>query len=75
MITTMLVDIDHLLVVPVYDFERCGIGFHLLHDFIPIVFYVAFCFVPKMRIIGIGLVIHMVLDSLDCQMTNGVWFL
>ena len=75
MMATMLVDIDHLLAVPIYDAMRCGIGFHPLHGFIPIALYTAFCFIPKFRIIGIGLVIHMALDSLDCQLTNGVWFI
>jgi hypothetical protein len=74
MMATMLVDIDHFLAVPIYDSMRCGIGFHFLHGFIPIAFYTAFCFIPKLRIIGIGLIIHMALDSLDCQLTNGVWF-
>ena len=75
MMATMLIDIDHLLAEPIYDAMRCGIGFHPLHGFIPIAFYTAICFIPKLRIIGIGLVIHMALDSLDCQLTNGVWFI
>jgi len=24
--------------------------------------------------VGLGLMIHMGLDSIDCQLTNGVWF-
>jgi len=75
MLVTMLVDIDHLLAEPIYDATRCGIGFHPLHSFIAIVIYLALCFLPKLRIIGIGLVIHMALDSLDCQLTNGIWFI
>lgn len=74
MMTTMLVDVDHLLVSPIYDSTRCSIGFHPLHEFIPIVIYVVFCTIPKLRYIGIGLVIHMLLDTIDCQLTNGVWF-
>lgn len=31
MIATMMVDADHLLADPVYDPERCSIGFHPLH--------------------------------------------
>tara|TARA_B110000914_G_C15394354_1_gene414026 strand:- start:11 stop:292 length:282 start_codon:yes stop_codon:yes gene_type:complete len=75
MMATMLVDIDHLLAVPIYDAFRCGIGFHPLHGFIPIAIYLVFCFVPKLRIIGIGLMIHMALDSIDCQLTSGVWYM
>ena len=74
MVSTMLVDIDHLLVNPVYDPGRCSIGYHPLHGFIPIALYVLLCFFPKSRFVGIGLVVHMVLDSIDCQVTNGVWY-
>lgn len=74
MIATMVVDLDHLLAQPIYDATRCSIGFHPLHGFIPITLYVVASIIPKTRYIGIGLIIHMLLDSVDCQMTNGVWF-
>ncbi|MBL4660001.1 MAG: hypothetical protein JKY19_06575 [Alcanivoracaceae bacterium] len=74
MMLTMLVDLDHLLAIPVYDASRCSIGFHPLHQFVPIGLYLLACFHRKTRYIGIGLVIHMVLDSIDCQITNGIWF-
>jgi hypothetical protein len=74
MVSTMLVDIDHLMASPVYDTGRCSIGFHPLHGFLPIVLYVTACFVPKLRYFGIGLVVHMALDSFDCNLNNGVWF-
>lgn len=73
----MLVDSDHLLATPLYDPERCSIGFHPLHSFIAIPIYLALCFLPKfryLRIIGVGLIIHMLLDSVDCQITNGIWY-
>ena len=38
MISTMLVDLDHLLANPVYDPQRCSIGFHPLHGLLPILF-------------------------------------
>jgi len=74
MIATMLVDLDHLLASPIYDPGRCSIGFHPLHTFLPITIYIGLCFFPKTRFIGIGLVIHMILDSVDCQVTGGLWF-
>lgn len=77
LIATMLVDIDHLLANPVYDPSRCSIGFHPLHELWFVGAYLALCFVPRMprvRLIGIGLSVHMALDSIDCQLTNGVWF-
>ena len=73
MMLTMLVDIDHLLATPIYDPMRCSIGFHPLHKLLPISLYAIACFIPKLRLIGIGLIIHMILDSIDCQITNGVW--
>ena len=33
MVLTLVVDLDHLLADPIYDPERCGIGFHPLHSF------------------------------------------
>ena len=74
MIGTMLVDLDHLLANPIYDPTRCSIGFHPLHTFWAIAIYLALCFPKKTRYVGIGLMIHMILDSVDCQITNGVWF-
>lgn len=74
MISTMLVDVDHLLTSPVYDAMRCSIGFHMLHDFWGIGLYAILCFIPRIRYIGLGLVVHMVLDSVDCQLNTGVWF-
>jgi hypothetical protein len=74
MIATMLVDLDHLLATPIYDPARCSIGFHPLHQWPIIIGYILLCFFPRTRFIGIGLVIHMLLDSIDCQVTNGVWY-
>ncbi len=74
LIATMLVDLDHLLATPMYDPGRCSICFHPLHGFLPIALYFLLCFIPRLRYVGIGLVIHMALDSLDCLITNGVWF-
>lgn len=65
-IATMLVDLDHLLADPIYDPERCSIGFHPLHSYPAIVIYLLMIAFPKLRIIGIGLIIHMILDYLDC---------
>lgn len=73
MIATMLVDIDHLFANPIYEPNRCSIGFHPLHQLWFIALYIALCFVPKTRLVGLGLSIHMALDAIDCQVTNGVW--
>ncbi len=66
MLATMLIDFDHLLADPVYDPGRCSIGFHPLHQYPIMVAYVLLALWPKTRLVGIGLVIHMLLDGLDC---------
>jgi len=66
MLSTMLVDLDHLLANPIYDPNRCSIGFHPLHQPWFIAFYFILSFYSKTRFIGVGLVIHMVLDAIDC---------
>ena len=73
MIATMLVDIDHVFASPIYDPQRCSIGFHPLHQVWLMPVYAVLCFIPKTRILGIGLLTHMALDSTDCQVTNGIW--
>lgn len=85
MIATMLVDLDHLLADPIYDPDRCSIGFHPLHTLPFILLYLTMFFFPVileqrknnsplagiafMRVVhllGLGLLIHMVLDGIDC---------
>lgn len=73
MVSTMLVDIDHLIANPIYAPNRCSINFHPLHKLWFIAVYILLCFFPKTKLVGFGLSIHMALDSIDCQMTNGVW--
>jgi hypothetical protein len=68
MVATMLVDLDHLLADPIYDPGRCSIGFHPLHAWPAIGAYVLLTIPPKTRLVGLGLVIHMALDGLDCLM-------
>jgi hypothetical protein len=33
LIATMLIDLDHLLVEPIFETNRCSINFHLLHTY------------------------------------------
>mgnify|MGYP001811851669 CR=1 FL=1 len=66
MVTTMVVDLDHLLADPIYDPNRCGIGFHPLHTWPAIAVYLILASLAPTRIVGLGLVIHMALDALDC---------
>ncbi|WP_276347973.1 DUF6122 family protein [Daejeonella sp. JGW-45] len=66
MIATMIVDLDHLLAVPIYDPNRCSVGFHPLHSYIAIAIYFILLFFPKARLVAVGLIIHMALDYIDC---------
>jgi hypothetical protein len=69
MMLTIVVDQDHLLANPVFDPERCSIGFHPLHSYLTIVVYFAGLFHKKTRWIAIGLILHMSTDLLDCLWT------
>lgn len=73
MMATMLVDLDHLLASPIYDPLRCSIGFHPLHSLLLIAVYCALCLYSKTRLIGLGLLLHMLLDSMDCYSNIGRW--
>ena len=66
MLLTVLVDLDHLLASTIYDANRCSIGFHPLHQYWFIAIYLVMSFFSKTRLIGVGLIIHMSLDALDC---------
>ena len=66
MVLTMVIDLDHLIASPIYDPNRCGIGFHPLHSYVAIGLYIALAIIVKTRIVGIGLLIHVVLDGIDC---------
>lgn len=66
MIATMLVDLDHLLATPLFDPHRCSIGFHPLHSYYAIGIYAILVFLPKFRIMAVGLLFHMFTDFQDC---------
>lgn len=61
-----LIDIDHLLADPIYAPGRCSIGFHPLHTAPAIAVYSALLVPRRTRLVGIGLLIHIALDALDC---------
>lgn len=67
MMSAMAVDLDHSLANPIYDPNRCGIGFHPLHSYPALVIYAALAMVAKTRLFGMGLIVHMVLDGIDCM--------
>ncbi len=74
MMSGMLIDADHLLASPIYDPLRCSMGLHPLHTLVPVGLYTALFAHERTRMIGLGLLIHVVLDAIDCQITNGIWW-
>jgi len=70
MALTLVIDFDHLLAEPVFDPNRCSLGFHPLHSWPAIGIYLVSLFSPRLRIIAIGLLIHLILDGTDCFWTD-----
>ena len=85
LLATMIVDADHLLADPIYDPQRCSIGYHPLHTTPAIATYAALLTIPLLlgrdsergglrpaarvlHLVGLGLVIHMLLDWGDCYL-------
>ncbi|CAM1339739.1 DUF6122 family protein [Tenacibaculum aestuarii] len=67
LLATMLVDLDHLLASPIFDPNRCSFGFHILHSYYAIGFYIILLFFKRpYNIIGLGLLLHMLTDFIDC---------
>ncbi|CAM1333704.1 DUF6122 family protein [Tenacibaculum aestuariivivum] len=67
LISTMLVDLDHLFSTPIFQANRCSFGFHLLHTYYAMLIYVVLLFLKKpYNIIGLGLLLHMFTDLIDC---------
>ena len=67
MLAGMLIDLDHLLAAPIFDPNRCSIGFHPLHSSFAILFYVFLLVPKKSRLVALGLVIHIIADLVDCS--------
>ena len=65
-----LIDLDHLLATPMFDPDRCSIGFHLLHGWEAAIVYVLMLGAPKwwLRALGLGALWHLLIDYGDCLM-------
>lgn len=66
MLCGLLIDLDHFLAQPMFDPNRCSINFHPLHSYFAIAIYVGLAIYKKTRILGIGLIIHIFADAIDC---------
>jgi hypothetical protein len=60
------IDLDHLLADPVYAPDRCSIGFHPLHTAPAVAVYGVLLVPRRTRLLGIGLLLHIALDAIDC---------
>ncbi|WP_353843262.1 DUF6122 family protein [Altererythrobacter sp.] len=65
-----LIDLDHLLADPIFDSNRCSIGFHLLHGWEAAIIYVLMLWVPRwwVRAFALGALWHLAVDYGDCVM-------
>lgn len=66
MLMALLIDFDHLLADPIFDPNRCSLGFHPLHGWPAASVYLLLAVFPASRILGVGLLLHLGLDGLDC---------
>lgn len=66
MFSGMWIDLDHLLANSIFDSNRCSINFHPLHTYYAIAIYLLLLIPKKTRLIGLGLVIHIIADTIDC---------
>ncbi|SIS49791.1 hypothetical protein SAMN05421766_102416 [Zobellia uliginosa] len=62
----IIIDLDHLLASPIFDPDRCSIGFHPLHSYWAIALYFGLLYFKKTRIFGWALLIHILADATDC---------
>lgn len=73
LLSTMLIDVDHLLARPIFDPNRCSVGTHLLHSYPMIGLYVVMLFLPYerwgwpwwLRVLAVGLTLHILTDWQD----------
>ncbi len=72
MVATMLIDLDHLLADPIFDPERCSIGFHPLHTLWAGAAYVVMLAIPswKARAVSVGCIWHLMTDAIDCLLNR-----
>lgn len=62
----LVIDVDHLLATPVYESGRCSMGFHPLHTWPALLIYIVLTAYKPTRWFGYGLLLHLLLDTLDC---------
>jgi hypothetical protein len=66
MLLAFIIDLDHLLANPIFDPNRCSINYHPLHSYYAIVIYCVMLIPKRTRLFAIGLIAHIISDSVDC---------
>lgn len=66
LLSGILIDLDHLLATPIFDPNRCSIGFHPLHSYWAIGVYIMLLLPNRTRIWGLALLLHILADGVDC---------
>ncbi len=74
MMSTIVIDLDHLLADPIFDPDRCSIGFHPLHTIWAAIAYGLLLAIQswKLRAICAGCLWHLCTDAFDC-LIGWVW--
>lgn len=78
MLATMAMDLDHLLATPIFDPNRCSIGFHPLHGAWAAGVYAGALLAALplrswgLAALGLGCLWHLATDALDCVL-GGTW--
>ena len=68
MVAANVIDVDHFWASPIYDPDRCSIGFHFLHGWEAGLVYAALLCIPRWwtRAFGAGALWHLGVDASDC---------
>lgn len=70
LLSGIVIDLDHLLAHPIFDPNRCSIGFHPLHTYWAIAIYTILIIPRASRIFGLALLIHILADTVDCWLLS-----
>lgn len=68
LLAAICIDLDHLLANPVFDPNRCSVGFHPLHSYWAVGAYFILLAFKKTRLFGFALLLHIIADILDCYL-------
>lgn len=66
---SMCIDLDHLWANPIFDPNRCSVGFHSFHQWwIIIPVWIILLRTQNMHVLGWALLWHLCTDWIDCQL-------